>query len=167
MAWQMVAGAAGLSLASSLLSADIRNKQAGDQAYESRAKYLGTRLRATMRMDAATKNISAARRDKVLTNMAIEMKQAEAEANAKVNAAAAGTEGNSVEDVENQTKVNASNAKAAAERERKNEEAGYIAQIFGASYDASQPFLLPEPPNMLGPALLKAGAAGFNNWSID
>jgi hypothetical protein len=159
--------AAGMSLAQSGLAAKANAKRLGDEAYATRATYLGNRLRSQLRIDAATKNISAVRKDKVLHNMAIDLRQMEAEAQAKVSAAVAGVEGNSVKQVEYQTEVNAALASDALDRQSEDEELGYIAQLFGASYDISQPYKQSSPPNMLPSAILGAGQSALNAWSIE
>lgn len=78
---------------------------------------------------ALQQNMSAVQQDKVTSNTMIQMKQDQAEAWAKVNAATAGVEGGSVEDSIYETKKNESFALQASQRNADQQMASMGTQI--------------------------------------
>jgi len=64
------------------------------------------RLAAAASKNTAEKNIAAIKQDTILTNVQLQMNQDQAEAFAKVNAAASGVKGQSVDDVVYQSETN-------------------------------------------------------------
>lgn len=100
-------------------------QQAYNQAYSEatqRANVLAVR-------QTLQKNIAAVQQDKVTSNTAIQMKQDQAEAWAKVSAATAGVEGGSVDDAIYDTKKNESFALQASQREADQKIAGLATQV--------------------------------------
>ena len=107
--------------------------QSGMQAYQafssdgenatSRAVYNEAYATASRRLNfqrqksASEKNIAAVRQDLVLSNMTIQMRQREAKAFAKVQAAVSGVEGGSYESVLYQTEANEAFAASVASRQ--------------------------------------------------
>lgn len=87
-----------------LTGSNAGTKAAFNAAYAAQS----SRLAAAARKNAAEKNIAAIKQDKILTNLAIQNRQDEAEAFARVNAAAAGIQGQSVKDVIYETEKNES-----------------------------------------------------------
>lgn len=85
-----------------LTGENAMTKAAYNMAYSKTAQ----RLNAADARIAAEKNIAAIKQDKILSNSLIRMQQDAAEAHAKVNAAVAGVEGQSVNDVIQMTQTN-------------------------------------------------------------
>lgn len=80
-------------------------------------------------MGVAQTNVAAIKADQILTNTQIRMNQDEAEARAIVNAAAAGVEGGSVDDIVYDTERNAAFATNAANQQAEQEVENQLAQI--------------------------------------
>lgn len=78
---------------------------------------------------AMQQNISAVEQDRITSIKNIERKQNQAEAWAKVNAAAAGVQGGSVQDTIIDTEKNAAFATAAANKQADQQSKQYVAQI--------------------------------------
>ena len=91
---------------------NAQTKAAYNAAYAAKA----AEYAAAGRKNAAEKNIAAIKQDKILTNVSIQMKQDQAEAFAKVNAAASGSSGQSVDDVIYGTERNEAHAIASANK---------------------------------------------------
>jgi len=112
------------------------------------------------------RNLAAVHTDKVTSNLLVQKRQAEAEANAKVSAAAAGVQGGSVTAVIHQTEVNASLAAAdnerRAEQSRENILAGiYEADLQGKSLkDYKDHFAKPQ-------STMSAVFKGLSKFSLD
>ena len=121
----------------------VNAARAGDAAYEQVSRQLANRFRAAARMDAATKNLFAIKQDSITANRKILDAQAEAESDAKVAAAFAGSEGGSVRAVEYQTEVSAALASDTVRRQAAQEEQNLINQVYGAAYDLAQKSELP------------------------
>lgn len=81
----------------------------------------------------AERNITAIKQDTIRSNTQIQMKQDQAEAMAKVSAAAAGVTGGSVSDVLYTTEVNEVNAMAANEKRAENSIASEMESIYASS----------------------------------
>jgi hypothetical protein len=87
------------------------------QAYNQAYGLQSARFAALNRINTAEGNIAAINQDRVLTNVAIEMNQQQAEAMAQVNAAAAGVSGGSIDTVMQGIAGNAAMARQRAKAE--------------------------------------------------
>lgn len=90
------------------------------------------RIAAVARKNAAERNIAAIKQDKILTNIAIQNRQDEAEAFARVNAAASGVQGQSVRDVIYETEKNEAHAIASAKKQSEQLVENELARINNA-----------------------------------
>lgn len=101
--------ASGLTaLASSYTGASAES----DAVYNEQYKREGARRAAAGRLDAAQSRIAVTQGNLMLSNLEIQIKQADAEAMTKVSAAVAGVEGSSIEQALQQAGTNAAFAKA-------------------------------------------------------
>lgn len=124
----------------------------------------GRRMKNYAAMDsriAAERNISAIRRDKILTNANIQLQQNSVEAQIRANAAWVGAEGSSVEATVYDTEANESRRMADAAQEAKNATEGQLTQIRSASLSIDHS--REASPPSLGLSLLSA----FSEYSID
>tara|TARA_R110002020_G_scaffold203513_6_gene407220 strand:+ start:263 stop:871 length:609 start_codon:yes stop_codon:yes gene_type:complete len=103
-------------------------RAAYDQTYNEVYNVQMRKFHAAKAMTQIRSNISAVKQDKILMDVEIQMRQAVSAAQMKVEAAAAGVEGMSVDQTIAQTEINASRATAAnrrrAEQETENLSAG-------------------------------------------
>lgn len=132
--WGMAATAA-MNVFNISQQGSIDAKRLGDEVYRARSLDLAAKLRAGMRLDAAQKNMFAAKQDEVTANANIMDAQAKARADAEVAAAFAGVSGGSVDAVSYQIDANAAEAKAAANKQRRQTEEQLINNMYGAAYE--------------------------------
>lgn len=122
MTW-VIAGTIGVSVVSSMMGEADQNA-----AMESKARAFGVRKAGIaaskeQALDAIVANTAQLRNEAALVGADIEKSEAAAEAQARVNAAAAGVEGASVDVSIAQSDVNAANAKGKLDaRKKQNEE---------------------------------------------
>ena len=118
--------------AASIVTGYFAGKQAEREAYDQAYSAAARRSDAMNRIFAASRRISSIKQDKILSNVDIQMKQNQAEAEAKVAAAFAGVEGGSVDAVIYQTESNA--AHRVAETRKKADQS--IENELTAAYNA-------------------------------
>lgn len=116
-------GVSALQLA--VTGSNAQTKEAYNAAYKAEA----SRLNIAKNRHTSQLNIAAIEQDKVMSNTLIKMKQNQAEAMAKVSAAAAGVEGGSVDDVINDTETNSVFAIAASNRRAEQDKDTQLANI--------------------------------------
>lgn len=126
---------------------NAQTKAAYNQSFAEQA----ARLAAAERKHTAEKNISAIKQDKILSNTQIQMSQDQAEAFAKVNAAAAGVQGQSVEDVVYQTEANETYAMSRNKRQADQRIESELARVNSAQ--ASLLSVTDSSPNVMGDLL--------------
>lgn len=116
-----------------------------------------TAKRNAMEMkSAAQKNIGAVRQDKILSNLSIRLEQGQAEALVKMNAAAAGVEGQSVADARYETVKNAAFATSKVDRLSRQQIEEQLSKIGSAQ---SALLSVEEPKISLWGAYLDAAAS--------
>ena len=115
-----------------------------DETYNLVSENLARKFRNSMIIDAAHKNLIAAKQDQVTANTAILDAEAEAEAAAKVAAAFAGVEGGSVQAVEYNIQANAALAKESVAQRTKQEEQNLLNTVYGAAYEHASKLNLPK-----------------------
>jgi hypothetical protein len=149
--------AAGMYAQSIVGVIDLLSGAGADAAYEaaygkSYSRFTGMYNAANQRV-AAEANIAAITQDRINTDTVVAMKQDQAEAMAKVSAAVGGVEGQSVDSVIHQTKVNSSLASAnnrkAAEQQIENQ----LATI----YQSTSTMLALDGPSSKGTSPAMAG----------
>jgi len=109
-----------LSFASSLLGESDKNDQMIQQAQDFGIRRAGIKSATEAKLTALISQAAQAKENKILANLTIDRAQAKAEAQARVNAAQAGVAGESVNQVINETEVNAANAKNITDRDLRN-----------------------------------------------
>lgn len=110
---------------------------------------------------AAERNITAIRKDKILTNANIQLQQNLAEAQIRANAAWVGAEGGSVEATVYDTEANESRRMADAAKKAQAETEGQLTQIRSAALSVDR--TREASPPSLGMTLLNA----FSQYSVD
>ena len=110
---------------------------------------------------AAERNITAIRKDKILTNANIQLQQNLAEAQIRANAAWVGAEGGSVEATVYDTEANESRRMADAAKKAAGDTEGQLTQVRNASLSIDR--TREASPPSLGLSLLSA----FSNYSVD
>jgi hypothetical protein len=157
MSLYMQAVQSGMSAAQLALTGDNAETKA---AYN--ASYAATQQRLNMANAKvnAESQIAGAKQDKVLAVTDIKMKQAHAEANAKVAAAVAGVEGGSVDDVVYETEKNEAHRIADANKREDQE----IESLLGKVYSAQSGLLhVNEPEISYAGELLQA----FSSFELE
>lgn len=101
----------------------------GSAAYANAYNAQAARYRAASAKNAAERNISAVRQDKVLTNTKIQIQATQAEAAQKVQAAALGREGQSVDTVLGEVGKTASQMVQANEKSTRQMEESLLSQV--------------------------------------
>lgn len=117
----------------------------------------GAQYKKYVALDAkntAESNIAAINQDKILSNVQIQMKQAQAEAAAQVSAAVAGVEGSSVDAGMYQIGANASMAVAQVEAKAEQLTEQQLAQVNSAQVNYN------SVPKINAPSMLEAGMTG-------
>ena len=117
--WGAVVGG-GLALASSLLGESDRNDQMIQQAQQFGITKAGIEVTTAAKLDALISQAATGKETNILVKAEISKSQAKAEAQARVAAAQAGVSGASVNQVVNETEVNAINAEHIANKELTN-----------------------------------------------
>tara|TARA_R110002020_G_scaffold39742_3_gene117749 strand:- start:5021 stop:5551 length:531 start_codon:yes stop_codon:yes gene_type:complete len=120
---------------------NAQTRAAYDESYNETYSAVASRHAAGRAKVAAEKNISGIKQDRILTNTMLGMKQAEAEASARVSAAASGVTGGSVDQVIYETHKNESHR--VAENMRQSEQA---IESEKSKVDSSQRALLSVNP---------------------
>lgn len=110
---------------------------------------------------AAERNITAIRKDKILTDANIQLQQNTVEAQIRANAAWVGAEGGSVDAVVYDTEANAARRMADNAQNAKNATEGQLTQVRSASLSIDAIQETPTPS--LGAELLNA----FSQYSVD
>ena len=118
----------GMEAAHSLFGDSATEKAAFNQGYKSQAD----KIAAANAKNVAEKNIAAAKQDTMLSNVHIQMNQDKAEAMARVNAAASGSEGSSVQDVIYDTEKNEAFAVLRTKRKESQRIESQVARVNNA-----------------------------------
>ena len=104
------------------------------QAYNRTSQLFAQRQQALNAKDAAQQNIAAIEQDRVTSSMQVQMQQDQQEAQVKVAAALAGTEGGSVEMLQRQTEINKAFALSQVNRNADQQIEQYAAEIYASDY---------------------------------
>lgn len=102
-------------------------------AYNNAYQAEATRAAMGAAIGAAQKNIASVKQNRILSHIELEKRQDQAEAMAKVSAAAAGVEGSSVDDVVYTTKANESIAKGRANAVAEQQVEQHLASVHQAA----------------------------------
>lgn len=114
-------------------------------AYNTEFATVSNQMAMHRQRSAAEQNISAVNQDRITSNINIQRKQDEAEAQAKVNAALAGAQGGSVEASINQTKVNESFAIQANNQKAEQQTEQLKATVHSSTMAAQSRKQTPDP----------------------
>lgn len=128
----------GLMLANSLMGEADANDQMAHKAKQYGVNKAGIDSAKTTRITALITQASQLKASKALSEKMVNMSQAEAEAQARVNAAAAGVEGDSVNQIIGETEVNAANAKEIIDSQEKNAQNQLKQNFVDTTVNASQ-----------------------------
>lgn len=114
----------------------------GGKAFQQEYALQSRRFAQLNRKQTSIRNIAAIKQDKILTDKTIQIRQSQAEAMARVSAAAAGVSGGSVNDVIQMTHVNETQAMKMNERQAaqgiEQEKANVHSAFLGAKAEQSQ-----------------------------
>lgn len=108
----------------------------GGAAYQHEYGVQMRRAAALNRKQASIRNIASIKQDKILSDMAIQIRQSQAEAMARVSAAAAGVSGGSVDDVIQMTHVSETQAMKMNERQSQQQIEQEKANVHSSFLDA-------------------------------
>ncbi len=100
-------------------------------SYNEAYKVAASRFNMAAAKQTAQLNISAIEQDKVMSNTQIRINQNQAEANVIVQAAAAGVEGGTIDDIVYDSKKNEALAVASSNKQAENAKESQLAQIHG------------------------------------
>jgi len=139
---------------------NAQTKAAWNESYAAQSK----RLAALDRKQTAEKNIAAIKQDKILSDTSIQMQQDQAEAFAKVNAAAAGMQGQSAEDVVYQTEANEVYAMSRNKRQASQRIESELARVNSAQ--AAYLGVTETSPNVMGELLQAFSSFERNDFKI-
>ena len=114
-----------------LTGSNAVTKAAYNRAYSAQAQ----RISARERRNAAERNISAIKSDKLMSNMNLQLNLNQAQAAARLNAVFAGVEGQSVDDVIFETETAAERRKAQLERQTENAIDGQLNDVNSSYLD--------------------------------
>ncbi|CAM0076064.1 hypothetical protein VPHK439_0049 [Vibrio phage K439] len=120
-----------------------KNKKNAESVYEKEQGRNTQIMNAQNEMQTQQENIFAAEQNEILQGLDIQVKQAQANAQAKVEAATVGAEGAGVEAVQQSTRATAVQARSALEGQTDAMISQSLDSIYGAAYDLS---LLNMPP---------------------
>ena len=163
----MVAGAGAIK---QLASVPAAGRAAYDQAFGATYGLAMAKYRAELAQQAIRSNIANVLQNKILSDVELQVNQAEAEAAARVSAAAAGAAGASVDQTIDQTRVNADRATSTNEKAARSEMSNLAAGV-GEQQAVLNSKIQLEDYGSFSSVLLGAGAGmstvNFNGFDFD
>lgn len=162
MAMYAMAVQSGIQFASGLAGVESAETVA---RYNSEFQSYSSKLAASRVRTNAGRNINAVNQDKILSNVLVAQRQAEAEAAIRVQAAASGVSGGSVEAALYQTEANASFAVAGNKRKAEQSKETLRTEVYNATM-TMQNNIRHSEPSIVGNLLNAASKIDVNDLRI-